>query len=108
MADMNLTPRLDGTGQTGKGTMTFDEAPPSDGAWTSDTPAVATISLAVDLVTYTVTYVSNGTAMMTYTGTSQPPDVGPVVVAHNPFSVMCSAAPVAETGDSNVGGAVIS
>jgi hypothetical protein len=109
MADMNLTDRADGSGQTGVGVMTFNEpTPPSDGAWTSDTPSVATISLAADLVTYTVTKVGNGTAIMSYTGTSAPPDVGPAVVAHNPFTVMCTAAPVAEMGDSNVGAAKIS
>jgi hypothetical protein len=75
---------------------------------TSDTNAVATVSLAADGVTYTITYVSNGTAMVTYSGTSQPPDAGPVVMAHNPISVMCTSAPVAETGDTNPGGAVVS
>jgi hypothetical protein len=45
---------------------------------------------------------------MTYTGTSAPPDAGPAVVAHNPFTVMCTPAPVAEMGDSNVGAATIS
>lgn len=108
MADIKLTPRADGTGQTAVGMCTFNLAPPPDGAFTSDNPAVATISLAADEVTYTITYVSNGTAMMTYSGTSVPPDAGPVVMAHNPISVLCTAAPVAETGDTNPAGAVIS
>jgi hypothetical protein len=108
MADIKLTPRPDGTGQTAVGVCTFDEAPPSDGAFASDTPTVATVSLAADLATYTVTYVSNGTAMLIYSGTSQPPAVGPVVMAHNPISVMCTSAPVAETGDTNPGSAVVS
>jgi hypothetical protein len=108
MSDINLTRRADGTGQTAVGVCTFDEAPPADGAFTSDNPAVATVSLAADLVTYTVTYVGDGTAMLTYTGTSLPPDAGPVVMAHNPISVTCTSTPVAETGDTNPGGAVVS
>jgi hypothetical protein len=109
MADMNLTDRPDGTGQTGVGVMTFNEPnPPADGAWVSDTPSVATISFDADLVTYRVAKVGNGAAIMSYTGTSAPPAVGPAVVAHNPFTVMCTPAPVAEMGDSNVGAATIS
>src|ERR1700747_3538992 len=93
-------------GQTAVGVATFSEAtPPADGAVLSDTPAVATISLGADLETWTCVGVSVGTATMTWTGTSAPPDVGPVQVA--PMVVTVVAVPVAETGDFNPTGATI-
>jgi len=104
---INLTPRPDGTGQTAVGVLTFDEpTPPANGAVASDNPAVATASLAADMVTWTVTYVSNGNANVSYTGTSAPPDAGPAVVA--PIAIICSAAPVAEAGNFNPDAAVVS
>jgi hypothetical protein len=104
---INLTPRPDGTGQTAVGVLTFDEAtPPADGAVMSDNPAVATASLDADMVTWTVTYVGNGMANISYTGTSAPPDVGPAVVA--PIAIICSDAPVAEMGNFNPDAAVVS
>jgi hypothetical protein len=85
---------------------TFSEStPPSDGAVMSDNPAVATISLDADMVTWTCVGVSPGMANMTYTGTSAPPDAGPAQVA--PMVVTVVAVPVAETGDFNPGGATI-
>jgi hypothetical protein len=111
MADINLTVRADGTGQVADGQCTFDEGPPTDGAFTSSDPTLATIALAADLVSYHIAYVDltrSGTVNMTYSGTSLPPDAGPVVMAHNPIVVMCTPAPVAETGDTNPGGAVVS
>jgi len=93
-------------GQTAVGKLTFDEpAPPADGMVASDTPAVATISLGSDLETWTLVAVSVGTANITYTGTSAPPDVGPAVVP--PMVVTVVAVPVAEQGDFNPSGAVI-
>jgi hypothetical protein len=92
-------------GQTAVGTMTFTLAPPSDGAVASDTPAVATIALAADMVTWTLHAIGIGTANMTYTGTSMPPDVGPCVVL--PMVVTVTAVPLAEGGDFAPSGAVI-
>lgn len=93
-------------GQTAVGMLTFDEpAPPADGAVASDMPAVATISLGADLETWTLVAMSVGTANVTYTGTSAPPDVGPAVVP--PMVVTVVAVPVAEHGDFNPTGAVI-
>ena len=92
-------------GNVAVGVLTFDEAPPTDGAVASDNPAVATISLAADLITWTVTGVSAGTANFTYSGTSLPPDVGPVQVA--PMVGTFVAQPVAETGNFNPATAVI-
>ena len=93
-------------GQTAVGVATFSEpTPPADGAVTSDTPAVATISLGSDMETWTCVGVSVGTATMTWTGTSAPPDVGPVQVA--PMVVTVVAVPAAETGDFNPTGATI-
>ena len=93
-------------GQTAVGTATFSEPqPPADGTVTSDTPAVATISLGADLATWTCVGVSVGTATMNWAGTSAPPDVGPVQVA--PMIVTVVAVPTAETGDFNPTGAVI-
>lgn len=108
MADLNLA-----VGQTAVGKLTFSETtPPADGAVTSDNPSVATISLAADLVTWTVTAIAanaDGTAAManfSYTGTSVAPDVGPAVVP--PMSAAVTPMPVAETGNFNPSGAVIS
>jgi hypothetical protein len=108
MSDLNLV-----VGQTATFTMTFSEtAPPPDGALQSDTPAFVTVSLASDLVTGTAVAIgapSNGTAAVvtiSYTGTSAPPDVGPAVVLPGTISVM--AAPMAETGNLNLGGAALS
>jgi len=81
--------------------LTFSEpGAPVDGAVMSDNPAVATISLdATDHISWTVVGVGVGIANMTYTGTSDPPDVGPVVV--EPLVVTVVAAPMAETGQFN-------
>ena len=104
---INLTPRPDGTGMTAVGVLTFDEpTPPADGAVMSDNPTVAMASLAPDMVTWTVTYVGNGTANISYTGTSAPPDAGPAVVA--PIAILCSSRPVAEAGNFNPDSAVVS
>jgi len=92
-------------GQQAVGVLTFDEGPPTDGAVASDNTAVATVTLAADLITWTVIAVANGTANVTYTGTSLPPDVGPAMVA--PMVVTVQAAPVAEHGDFNSDTAVI-
>jgi hypothetical protein len=98
-----LTPSA--PGNQAVGVMTFDEGPPTDGAIVSDNPAVATASLAADLITWTVVGVSVGNCTVSYTGTSLPPDVGPVEVA--PMAVTVAAAPVAETGNFNPDTAVI-
>jgi hypothetical protein len=95
-------------GQTaGPGTMTFNEpTPPADGAVFSDNPAVCPISLAADGVTWTCgPALSVGVANMSYTGTSAPPDVGPVVVPNMVVTVV--AVPVAEQGDFNPTGVQI-
>lgn len=96
-------------GQTAVGVCTFSEpTPPPDGAIASDNPAV-TVSLAADHETWTCVAVSptaaNTPANVTYTGTSVPPDVGPVQVA--PMMVTVVPVPVAETGDFNPSGATI-
>jgi hypothetical protein len=96
-------------GQTAVSDLTFDEiTPPLDGAIASDNPAV-TISLAPDHVTWTAVAVSvtapNTPANITYTGTSVAPDVGPAVVP--PMLVTVVPVPVAEHGDFNPMGAVI-
>lgn len=94
-------------GNTAVGKLTFDEpTPPTDGAVVSDNPAVATISLAADLVTWTCVAVSVGTAAVTYTGTSVAPDAGPAVVPA--MMVAVTAAPVAEHGDFDPSSATIS
>jgi hypothetical protein len=94
-------------GQTAVGKLTFDlTTPPPDGAVVSDNPAVATISLAADLVTWTCHAVSVGTANATYTGTSVPPDMGPAIVP--PMIISPTAAPAAEHGDFGPESAVIS
>jgi hypothetical protein len=98
-----LTPSA--PGNKAVGVLTFDEAPPADGAVVSDNPAVATVALAADLITWTVTGVSIGNCTVSFTGTSLPPDVGPVQVA--PMAVTVAAAPVAETGNFNPATAVI-
>jgi hypothetical protein len=94
-------------GKTAVGMLTFSETtPPPDGAVVSDTPAVATIALGADKATWTCVAVSVGMATVTYAGTSVAPDAGAAVVA--PMIVTVVATPVAETGDFNPGGAVIS
>ena len=94
-------------GQKAVHAMTFDEpSPPADGAVASDNPAVATISLdPTDHLTWTCTAVSVGTANISYTGTSASPDVGAAVVPNMVVTVV--AVPVAEHGDFNPAGAVI-
>jgi hypothetical protein len=92
-------------GQTAVGVLTFDEAPPTDGAVTSDNTAVMTISLAPDHITWTAIAVAVGTCNFNYTGTSLPPDVGPVVVATMVGTV--EAVPAAEVGNFNPATAVI-
>ena len=94
-------------GQKAVAPMVFSEPgpPPSDGVVASDNPAVATIALASDMLTWTCIAFSVGTCNMTYTGTSVSPDVGPVVVL--PMVVTVTAVPVAEGGDFTPGGAVI-
>jgi hypothetical protein len=93
-------------GQTAVGKLTFDETtPPTDGAVMSDNPAVATIMLDPDMVTWTSVAMAVGSANVTYTGTSVDPDVGPAVVP--PMMVTVTAAPVAETGDFDPSHAVI-
>jgi hypothetical protein len=90
--------------------LTFSEAgpPPANGAVASDAPGLVTVSLAADLVTWTATLVAGGgptagaapmIANITYTGTSTPPDVGPVQV--EPLVITVSPTPVAETGQFN-------
>lgn len=93
-------------GQTAVGKLTFDETtPPTDGAVASDNPAVATIALDADMVTWTCVAVSVGTANVTYTGTSVAPDAGAAVVP--PMIVTVTAAPVAEHGDFDPSAATI-
>lgn len=90
-------------GQIHDSTMTFNEpSPPPDGAVSSDNPAVATIVLDADRITWHATAVSVGVANMSYTGTSALPDVGPVVVPNLVLTVV--AVPVAEQGDFNPAG----
>jgi hypothetical protein len=96
-------------GQTAVGTLSFDEiTPPTDGAVASDNPAV-TISLAPDHVTWTAVAASvtasNTPANITYTGTSVAPDVGAAIVPAMMVTVV--PVPVAEHGDFNPTGAVI-
>jgi|HubBroStandDraft_2_1064218.scaffolds.fasta_scaffold295404_3 hypothetical protein len=81
--------------------LTFSEpGAPADGAVASDDPAVATVSLdPTDHVTWTSSAVGPGIANITYTGTSDPPDAGPVVV--EPLVLTVVAAPAAETGQFN-------
>lgn len=100
-------------GQHAVGHLTFSESgAPSDGAVASSDPSTATISLDADGITWTVVAVnapdpSNPTVVtMTYSGTSTPPDTGPVVVP--PMTIAVSAVPIAETGNFNPSGAVIS
>jgi hypothetical protein len=102
MADLNLV-----VGQTATGVLTFSEpTPPPDGAVTSDNPAACPISLDGDFVTWHAgPAASAGVANFSYTGTSVAPDAGPAVV--QPISCSVTAAPVAETGSFNPGGATI-
>jgi len=100
MALANMTP-----GQHATGTLTFSGGTPADGAVTSDNPAIATISLAADLASWTVIAVGPGSYNMSYTGTSVAPLVGPCAVP--PMSGTVEAAAVAETGSFNEGSAVI-
>jgi hypothetical protein len=102
MADLNLV-----VGQTATGTLTFSETtPPPDGAVASDNPSACPISLAADKVTWSAgPAASPGVANFSYTGTSVAPDAGPAVV--QPISCSVTAAPVAETGNFNAGGATI-
>jgi hypothetical protein len=87
--------------------LTFSEpGAPADGAVQSDNPSVATISLdPTDHVTWTVTLATGlsitgpATVNLTYTGTSDPPDAGPVMVEPCVLTVMPK--PVAETGQFN-------
>jgi hypothetical protein len=92
------------------GVLTFSEPgpPPADGAVFSDNLGLATVALAADLVTWTITLVAGGgpvagaapmIANITYTGTSVPPDAGPVQVA--PLVLTVVAIPAAETGQFN-------
>jgi hypothetical protein len=89
------------------GVLTFSEpGAPTDGAVMSDNAAVATVALAPDMITWTITLVppvapadGSGVANITYTGTSSPPDVGPVVV--EPLVLTVVAMPAAETGQFN-------
>jgi hypothetical protein len=102
-------------GQTATGMLTFDLAPPSDGAVQSDNPSFVPVSLAADGVSWTVGPVSADPSVaapgatlahITYTGTSVSPDAGPAVVP--PISASVTPAPVAETGNFNAAGATIS
>jgi hypothetical protein len=87
--------------------MTFSEpTPPADGAVASDDPTAGAVSLAADLVTWTLKAMAVGVGNVTYTGTSVAPDAGPAIVSPMSFSV--TAAPVAETGSFNPGSATIS
>lgn len=90
------------------GTLTFSElGAPADGAVQSDNPMVADISLdSTDHASWTITLGSGAATItdptvvnMTYTGTSDPPDVGPVMV--EPLVLTVMPAPVAETGQFN-------
>jgi hypothetical protein len=94
-------------GQTAVGHLTFDEVtPPADGAVASDNAAVCPITLAADMMTWTAgPALAVGTANFSYTGTSVTPDVGPAVVPMLTTTVI--AVPVAEHGDFNPAGAVI-
>lgn len=107
MSDINMV-----VGQQAVGQMSFSESgAPSDGAVMSSDPSTATISLDPDGITWTVQAVnapdpSNPTVVtMSYTGTSMPPDTGPVVVS--PMTIAVSAAPIAETGNFNPSSATI-
>jgi hypothetical protein len=100
-------------GQTAKFVLTASEITlPPDGALHSDTPAFVTVSLAADLMTgtaFAVSAPSDGSAAVvtiTYTGTSVAPDVGSAVALPGTISVM--NAPVAETVNLNLAGAVLS
>jgi hypothetical protein len=88
--------------------LTFSEGgAPADGAVHSDNPSVADISLdPTDHVSWTITLGTGAasitaptTVNMTYTGTSDPPDVGPVMV--EPLVLTVVPKPVAETGQFN-------
>lgn len=94
-------------GQTAVGALTFDEiTPPADGAVASDNAAVCPITLAADMVTWTAgPALAVGIVNFSYTGTSASPDVGPAVVPMLTTTVI--AVPVAEHGDFNPAGAVI-
>jgi hypothetical protein len=82
--------------------LTFSEpGAPADGAVHSDNEPLATISLdPTDHATWTITLGTGiGTATMTYAGTSDPPDAGPVVV--EPLVLTVVPVPTAETGQFN-------
>jgi hypothetical protein len=86
------------------GKLTFSEpTAPSDGAVTSDNPAVATMSLDLnDHVSWTINLATPplpGIATFAYTGTSVAPDAGPAVV--EPLVLTVVPVPVAETGQFN-------
>jgi hypothetical protein len=94
-------------GQTAVGKLTFDEInPPADGAVISDNPSVCPISLAADMVTWTLgPALAVGSGNANYSGTSTAPDTGPAVVPAMTFTVV--AVPVAEHGDFDPTHAVI-
>jgi hypothetical protein len=88
--------------------MTFSEpGAPADGAVHGDNDAVATISLdPTDHATWTVTLTPGAppitapvTVNFTYTGTSDPPDAGPVIA--EPMVLTVVPAPTAETAQFN-------
>ena len=86
------------------GKLTFSEpGAPANGAVASDNPVVASISLdPTDHVTWTITLAAGGgpgVCNITYTGTSDPPDSGPVIV--EPLVLTVVAVPPQETGQFN-------
>ncbi len=90
--------------------LTFSEpGAPADGAVMGDNDAVAMMTLAADHATWTITLVPGAgpqtpadppvVVTFTYTGTSDPPDAGPVVVEPLVLTVVPMAQ--AETGQFN-------
>lgn len=82
--------------------MSFSEpGAPADGAVAGDNDPVATMSLdPTDHASWTITLGSGaGTVNFNYTGTSDPPDAGPVVV--EPLVLTVVPKPAAETGQFN-------
>lgn len=87
-------------GQTAaNGTLTWSEpgaaGVPSDAALVSDNPGVCPITLNPDGTWTAGPAVAPGVANINATGTSAPPDVGPIVA--DPMVVTVSTRPAAET-----------
>jgi hypothetical protein len=84
--------------------LTFSEpGAPADGAVMIDNSAMAAVMLdPTDHATWTITLDpsgTTGTGNITYSGTSDPPDAGPVIV--EPLVLTVVPKPTAETGQFN-------